>query len=212
MFFSAALALSAFGLAQAATFDVIVGAGGLNYEPKSVNAAVGDTINFVFNVPKTNHTVTRSSFATPCVAATTPALVDSGYNAVVADDPTTFRNWSITLDSTDALWFYCAQGQHCKNGMVFAINPTAEKTFDMFLANAKNAAPASNSTGPASSGAPAPSGSASATGGSASASGSSSASAAGASGTAGSGNSAMSLSRSAAGVLAAVAGAAVFLL
>lgn len=218
MFFSATLALSALGLAQAATFDVIVGAGGLKFQPSSVAAAVGDTINFVFNVPGTNHTATLSTFGTPCVASM-PGVVDSGFNAVKADDPTTFRNWSITLDKTDPLWFYCAQGKHCQNGMVFAVNPTADKTFDKFV---QNAAAGGNSTAASSSGAPAASGSASASSGapaasgsvkpSGSASASASASASSAATSGGAGNGAEVLPRSVAGVLAAVAGVAVFVL
>ena len=38
--------------------------------------------------------------------------------------------------------FYCMQGNHCKSGMVFAINPpqTGEKTFDAYKALAMGGA------------------------------------------------------------------------
>jgi len=64
---------------------------------------------------------------------TTPqAGIDSDY-MFLGDAPTQFMQWSITIDNSSApLWFYCKQGKHCQNGMVFAINPTAEKTFDKF--------------------------------------------------------------------------------
>ena len=82
-----ALALATLPIAFGAEYNVQVGAGGnLAYDPEYVSAQPGDTINFTlcaalfisytFNAlipqildsnPK-NHTVTQSSFNTPCVA------------------------------------------------------------------------------------------------------------------------------------------------
>ncbi|KAF9013193.1 Cupredoxin [Cyathus striatus] len=133
-FFAAAVVVSSlFALASAENFTVIVGKdGGLTYDPPQLTAKVGDTVAFRF-VAK-NHTVTQSSFAAPCTQLTTPALgVDSGYQPVAAG-ATEFPEWSITVDNATApLWFYCVQGAHCKAGMVFALNPTAEKTYAAFL-------------------------------------------------------------------------------
>ena len=44
--------------------------------------------------------------------------------------------YNYTVTSTDPARFYCQSGTHCKNGMVFAINPTGEQTYDAFKANA----------------------------------------------------------------------------
>jgi len=132
------------------TFTVIVGGNNsLTYNPPSVNASVGDTVAFQFQAK--NHTVTQSTFAAPCMNMTTPMPgIDSGF-IPVAPNATTFPQWSFTMTNASApLWFYCRQAGHCQKGMVFAINPTAAKTYAAFQA----AANASNSDGtPSSSGA-----------------------------------------------------------
>ncbi|KAI5899553.1 uncharacterized protein SCHCODRAFT_01065770, partial [Schizophyllum commune H4-8] len=134
MFFPtlAASVLASAGFAAAANFSVLVGANGLTFEPNNITGAVaGDTVEFLF-YPK-NHTVTQSTFAAPCSPMTSPAAgVDSGFLPVQAD-ATERPAWSFTIqDASAPLWFYCAQGQHCAEGMVFAVNPTAEKSIDAF--------------------------------------------------------------------------------
>jgi len=148
---TAAFIVAAAGFASAADHLVLVGDGGLVFNPTSVTAAVGDNVIFEFRAK--NHTVTQSSFAQPCnflQTANGPG-VDSGYQPVAAG-ATSFPQWSITVDNATApLWFYCAQknpASHCQAGMVFAINPTAEKSFDAFLANAKASGSASGSSSP----------------------------------------------------------------
>jgi len=125
------------------TFTVLVGPNGSNtYSPTSVNAAVGDTIAFQFQAK--NHTVTQSTFVTPCQMMTTPAMgIDSGFMPVPAGT-TALPQWSFTISNASTpLWFYCRQTGHCQQGMVFAVNPTATKTFAAFQA----AAMASSSNG-----------------------------------------------------------------
>ncbi|KAL0960724.1 hypothetical protein HGRIS_005749 [Hohenbuehelia grisea] len=135
-FFTALAIAASAACALAAEFTVLVGKdGGLTYEPTSVTAKVGDVIAFRFL--SKNHTVTQSTFANPCEKMTTPAQgIDSGFMPV-APGATLFPQWSFTINNASApLWFYCAQAPHCQRGMVFAINPNAEKTFDAFKANA----------------------------------------------------------------------------
>jgi hypothetical protein len=112
---------------------VIVGAnGGLTYNPSSATAKTGDTIAFQFQAK--NHTVTQSTFADPC--APVNQGVDSGFQPVPTG-ATSFPQWSFTLNNDSApLWFFCKQTGHCAQGMVFALNPTQNKTFDAFKANA----------------------------------------------------------------------------
>jgi len=122
-------------VASAAQFNVTVGEnGGLAYNPTSVTGVqAGDTVSFKF-VAK-NHTLTQSTFTAPCTPKT--GGVNSGFIPVAAG-ATTFPTWTIQIDNVTApLWFYCAQAQHCEAGMVFAINPTADKTFDAYLNTAK---------------------------------------------------------------------------
>jgi hypothetical protein len=52
---------------------------------------------------------------------------------------TTIPTFTVTVNGTGPEWFYCSQAMHCQSGMVFAINPTAEKTLDGYKANCANA-------------------------------------------------------------------------
>ncbi|KIM48795.1 hypothetical protein M413DRAFT_86148 [Hebeloma cylindrosporum] len=168
-FAAAVAALLSTATVQAANIVVKVGANsGLVFDPSSVTAAAGDTISFQFQGK--NHSVTQSTFASPCVLQTTPSKgVDSGFIPVAAN-ATSLPQWSITVDNATApLWFFCAQTNpvsHCQKGMVFAVNPTATKTFAQFQANAmggNSSASASGSPSSGASGTPAASGTAPAT-------------------------------------------------
>ncbi|KAF8610513.1 hypothetical protein BDV93DRAFT_430391 [Ceratobasidium sp. AG-I] len=157
---SAALTLFGFAAsaaAQAVHTVVVGGPGALTYTPACLWPAVGDIVNFEFH--EKNHTATQSSFATPCVKLTDAAGVQSGFASgfqpVAAGTTTGFPIVSFNVTDDKPKWFYCAQGNHCAAGMVFAINPPREgNTFDAFLANAKNSANAASSA-PAVSSAPA---------------------------------------------------------
>ncbi|KAH9985428.1 hypothetical protein BJV74DRAFT_717998, partial [Russula compacta] len=88
------------------------------------NAAIGDTVLFVFH-PK-NHSVTQSSFAEPC----TPLAggFDSGFHPVAIGTSDDFPTFSITVNDTNPIWVHCEQdantaASHCGKGMVFAVNP-----------------------------------------------------------------------------------------
>jgi plastocyanin len=145
-FSTAAAVLSAAAAVKAATYNVQVGANdSLVFNPTSLaNVSNGDIVNFQF-VSK-NHSVVQSTFAAPCTAAG----VSSGYQNV--SDPSGasgFPTWSLTVENASApLWFFCSQvtntSTHCKSGMVFAINPTPQKSFDAF----QQAAIGTNATSP----------------------------------------------------------------
>jgi len=140
--------LATLPVALGASINVQVGAGGkLAYDPEFVNANPGDIINFIFN-PK-NHTVTQSSFDTPCVAQ--PGGAKTGFVPVAAgtaagDLPV--QQFTVPEGNTP-LWFYCGQTGHCGQGMVFAINPPADpspKSFKAFKALAMGQTPPASST------------------------------------------------------------------
>jgi len=132
-FFAIVAALASLAAAQQQRILVTVGANnGLTFEPASATGKAGDVLAFQFQ--SKNHTVTQSTFDQPCVKKADG--VDSGF-LPVAPNATQFSEWSFTIvNETAPMWFYCAQGQHCKGGMVFALNPTAERTFDAFKATA----------------------------------------------------------------------------
>jgi plastocyanin len=113
-----------------ATHTVTVGgaAAGLAYTPSSISAAIGDMVIFTFL--SQNHTATQSAFATPCEPLA--GGMDSGFqpNANNSVNPPPQVAMQVMVDTP--LWFYCKQKGHCGKGMVFSINPTAEKTQALF--------------------------------------------------------------------------------
>ncbi|KAI0820188.1 Cupredoxin [Trametes gibbosa] len=173
-FSTLAAALLPVGLALAQTTHTIKvgGNGTLTYDPSSITANNGDTIQFQFL--SKNHTVTQSTFAAPCSNVTDGnglvTGVDSGYQFVAAD-ATQFPVWSITVNNASTpLWFYCRQAKHCQQGMVFAVNPTQDKTFEAYQAKAATSdavdgSAQSNTGGAASASAAAPGGTITASGG-----------------------------------------------
>ncbi|KAH6918700.1 hypothetical protein BKA70DRAFT_1366851 [Coprinopsis sp. MPI-PUGE-AT-0042] len=157
---AALLVGSLFPVARSAVFDVVVGGpNGLKFEPEFVSAAPGDTVRFIFRAK--NHTATQSLFDSPCAPA--PGGFDTGFIEV---DPALTEGFPVAelpISSTDAIWVYCKQGNHCSSsGMVFAIN--AGDRFDAFKASATAAAapPAASSAVPSAVSSAAPSASASA--------------------------------------------------
>jgi len=124
------------------------------FTPNQVQANVGDVIQFEFRAK--NHTVTQSSFAEPCTrqfnTATQQPGIDSGFFPVSATDSSSglFPAFQMEIkQSTSPIWMFCNQAQHCKGGMVFAINApaTGDKTFDNWtklVPNANHPDPALN--------------------------------------------------------------------
>lgn len=103
-----------------------VGDGGLKFNPEAVpDVAVGDTVQFEF-YPK-NHSVAASAFTNPCVPLD-PATANgtssffSGFIQVEPMDK--FKpTFTILINDTAPIWFYCATGKHCQAGMAGVINP-----------------------------------------------------------------------------------------
>ena len=131
----------------------------------SQNAQPGDTVFFTFK--QKNHTVTQSTFASPCQR--TVGGFDSGLSVFLCDvkRPLTDKASSVPVSADNTggpfpgaqflvrdakpVWVYCRQANHCQQGMVFAVNPG-----DQFAAYKANAMANSNSTPPAVSSTPSP--------------------------------------------------------
>ncbi|KAF8831784.1 hypothetical protein HHX47_DHR1000871 [Lentinula edodes] len=129
---------------RSATIDVTVGGpnGTVAYAPEYVNASIGDVVRFTFE--QKNHTVTQSSFASPCSPLANG--FDSGFVPVAANVTSDFITAELTIENTDPVWVYCRQTGHCEEGMVFAVNPGSDAKFAAF----KAAAMGQNSTSTAS--------------------------------------------------------------
>lgn len=138
-----AVALAASGTVHTVTVGGLTAAGSPNlvYTPESVDAVVGDTVQFVFK--QLNHTATQSAFDAPCNALVDGADSDFMPNADGADGIT----WDYEVTTIDPTWFYCKQktpAVHCGAGMVFGINPA--KTGDKTMADFKQLAIKLNGT------------------------------------------------------------------
>jgi plastocyanin len=119
---------------------VVGGTDKLYYSPANITAQAGDTVTFQFMVK--NHTVTQSSFASPCRALTATSTsgqvgFDSGFMPVAAN-ATTFPTYTIQVNDTAPIWAYCRQATHCGSGMVFAVNAveSSANNFAAFQAKA----------------------------------------------------------------------------
>ncbi|CAK7209279.1 hypothetical protein SBRCBS47491_000390 [Sporothrix bragantina] len=124
-----AAAASAVAAGAGATHTVTVGGPkGLQYEPSSLVANVGDMVIFTFL--STNHTVSQSAFATPCELLA--GGMDSGFQPNVNNSVNPPPQVALQVMVDTPLWFYCRQKNHCGQGMTFSINPTANKTQAMF--------------------------------------------------------------------------------
>jgi len=137
-------------IALAATIQVTVGGTGvLAFNPSSVNANVGDVIQF--NFQQKNHTVTQSTLTTPCSPLT--GGFDSGFMPVASTQTSNFPVAQLTVKDANPIWAYCRQSTHCQSGMVFAVNPG--NNFAAFKAAATGSA--SPSVSASSAAAPSPS-------------------------------------------------------
>ena len=104
------------------------------FNPTQVDAAVGDIV--VFRFLKLNHTVTQSSFDSPCGPI---GGFDSGFRYYNPLNQTGVINHLLPflVRDSEPTWFYCRQSvprSHCSAGMVFGIN-TGDKMI-AFMAKA----------------------------------------------------------------------------
>ncbi|PGH06603.1 hypothetical protein GX51_02230 [Blastomyces parvus] len=96
------------------------------YEPRSIEANVGDEI--VFEFYPTNHSVVRADFDAPCVPATDNVFFSGHYKLTSYSKP---EIWTWTVDTAEPTFFYCtAIGSCTKNGMVGAINPNETMSWE----------------------------------------------------------------------------------
>ncbi|KAF2663226.1 hypothetical protein BT63DRAFT_419056 [Microthyrium microscopicum] len=110
----------------AATHQIQVGTGGQRvFTPATVDAAVGDTVQFIWVAG--NHTVTSGGGSSSAACQPT-AQFNSGFLIGNAGQTTNQPTFSMTVKTTAPITFYCAQNQndHCQASMVGAINPSAD--------------------------------------------------------------------------------------
>ncbi|PCH38439.1 hypothetical protein WOLCODRAFT_97131 [Wolfiporia cocos MD-104 SS10] len=117
---AAVLAFNILGTLAAEHQVIVGGTNLLRYTPEYITADPGDTV--VFSFRQENHTVTQSTFDSPCKISENG--FDSGFQPVASDDTDgPFPAAVYTVVDTNPVWVFCRQVGHCQQGMVFAINP-----------------------------------------------------------------------------------------
>ncbi|RHZ62998.1 hypothetical protein CDV55_104021 [Aspergillus turcosus] len=86
-----------------------------------------------------NHSVVQAAFSNPCHPLSQSSFF-SGF--VPATNGESSEVFTLTVNDTNPIWFYCGQIGHCQAGMVGVINPPSNgpDTLDAFKAAAQNAA------------------------------------------------------------------------
>ncbi|TVY24857.1 Extracellular serine-rich protein [Lachnellula hyalina] len=96
-----------------------VGENGLTFSPNTTTADIGDTIEFHFYPAQ--HSVAQSSFDSPCVPLNNgTGFWSGGFSTDSGENNNVF---SVLINDTNPIWFYCAAPTHCQNGMAGVINP-----------------------------------------------------------------------------------------
>ncbi|KAI8723567.1 Phytocyanin domain-containing protein [Fusarium sp. LHS14.1] len=114
---SSTLLFSLIPAAYAAVHKVKVGDGGLTFSPADLKAAVGDTVEFHFY--KGTHSVAQSSFDKPCEPLNSTSFFSGDFSV---SDAVSDEVFTITVDASTPIWYYCAVQGHCQGGMVGVIN------------------------------------------------------------------------------------------
>ncbi|PSS18529.1 hypothetical protein M430DRAFT_35038 [Amorphotheca resinae ATCC 22711] len=97
------------------TIPIAVGLhGALSFSPNSTSASVGDILEFRFFNGSAPHSVVSGPFGTPCLPGS------GGFFSGYLEGNDTF---SVTVTTTDPIWYYCSAHKHCQYGMVGVINP-----------------------------------------------------------------------------------------
>ncbi|KAJ6459963.1 hypothetical protein C8R45DRAFT_797004, partial [Mycena sanguinolenta] len=115
------------------------------FMPNSFTATNGSVITFVFSGIPGNHSITQSSFNSPCEPLA--GGFDSGWVEILVNTTggTPLPMWNLTItDDSNPIWFYCKQllpSPHCPLGMVGAINVQAgsANSFSAFQSAAEKA-------------------------------------------------------------------------
>jgi len=114
---------------------VAVGNDALAFSPNSITAAVGDTIEYHFYPPE--HSVAQSSFDTPCVPSGPTAFFSGLFTQSSGQNANVF---TLTVNDTNPIWFYCVIPGHCEAGMAGVINPPSNNdTLSAYIAAAAKA-------------------------------------------------------------------------
>jgi plastocyanin len=96
---------------------IMVGQGGTTFTPNNVTAAIGDTVTFKWAPATGNHTVTQSTRDALCTRKDPVATSFASGVKAGAQNPV----FSVKVNDTNPIWFYCAVLTHCVKGGMFGV-------------------------------------------------------------------------------------------
>ncbi|KAK5630070.1 hypothetical protein RRF57_005784 [Xylaria bambusicola] len=108
---------------------IAVGKGSFSFIPNMVVAKPGDEI--IFEFWSAGHSVARSAFGFPCMPYEyiIPEAIGFWSGDVVDVTPSSHPTFTITVNDTEPIFFYCALASSCKgNRMIGVINPNSTWT------------------------------------------------------------------------------------
>ncbi|GFF41255.1 hypothetical protein IFM51744_04743 [Aspergillus udagawae] len=122
--------------ASSAIHTVDVGEHGFTFVPDTLSVSPGSKVEFHFYPG--NHSVAQAAFSKPCHPLSQSSFFSGFFPATNGESSDVF---TLTVNDTNPIWFYCGQIGHCQAGMVGVINPPRNNpdTLDAFKAAAQNA-------------------------------------------------------------------------
>ncbi|KAJ5221108.1 uncharacterized protein N7469_009995 [Penicillium citrinum] len=123
------------GSASSTTQSVDVGENGFIFKPDTIHVPAGGVVEFHFYPG--DHSVVQAAFDNPCHPMSDTSFFSGFIPATNQKKPV----WSLTVNDTNPIWFYCGQVGHCQAGMVGVINPSTSgpDTLDAFKSAASSA-------------------------------------------------------------------------
>ncbi|RJE26401.1 extracellular serine-rich protein [Aspergillus sclerotialis] len=121
------------GSASSTTKSVDVGESGLTFNPDTIHIPAGGVVEFHFYPG--DHSVAQAAFDNPCHPISDTGFFSGSMSSAKDGKPV----WSLTVNDTNPIWFYCGQVGHCQAGMVGVINPSGSDMLDSFKSAASNA-------------------------------------------------------------------------
>lgn len=100
------------------THTVAVGLnGGITYTPNTITANIGDAVEFLFYTQ--THSVNQATFDMPCQPANGTGFASG---AITTSSGLNAQVFTIKINDTNPIWFYCGFPGHCQAGMTGVIN------------------------------------------------------------------------------------------
>jgi plastocyanin len=132
---TSASSMAASASASSTVHKVDVGEDGFTFHPDTLIVSPGESVEFHF-YPQ-NHSVAQASFDNPCHPANATGF-SSGFVPTTQESKTVF---TVTINDTAPIWYYCGQIGHCQAGMVGVINAPSggQETLENFKLAAANA-------------------------------------------------------------------------